>query len=60
MKSKMLKPYKGFIIEKTWKERHDGNKYDIIYTAYTEDGSGVFDGAKTLQELRKKIDVYVK
>lgn len=60
MESKLLKPYKGFTIEKSWEEWLDGTKHDIVYTAYTEDGNGVFDAAKTLSELKKRIDVYVK
>lgn len=60
MESKLLKPYKGFMIEKSWEEYPDGSKHDIIYTAYTKDESGVFDAAKTLQELKKKIDIYVR
>ena len=60
MESKLLKPYKGFTIEKSWKERPDGTKHDIVYTAYTEDGNGVFDAAKTLSELKKKINEYVR
>ena len=60
MESKLLKPYKGFTIEKSWKECPDGSKHDIVYTAYMEDGNGVFDAAKTLSELKKKINEYVK
>ena len=60
MESKLLKPYKGFTIEKSWKKWSDGSKHDIVYTAYTEDGNGMFDSAKTLSELKKKIDVYIK
>ena len=60
MKSKLLKSYKGFMIEKSWTECPDGTKHDIVYTAYTEDGNGVFDAAKTLSELKKVIDGYVR
>lgn len=60
MESKLLKPYRGFKIEKSWTEYSDGTKHDIVYTAYTEDGNGVFDAAKTLSELKKRIDKYVK
>lgn len=60
MESKVLKPYKGFMIEKSWEEWPDGSKHDIVYTAYTEDGNGMFDSAKTLPELKKKIDKYIK
>ena len=57
-KDKLLKPYKGFMIEKSWDEWKDGSKHDIVYTAYVDDGDGVYDGAKTLPELKKKIDRY--
>ena len=60
MESKTLKPYKGFTIEKSWDEWPDGTKHDIVYTAYTEHGNSVFDAAKTLSELKKKIDKYVR
>ena len=60
MESKLLKSYKGFTIEKSWEEWPDGSKHDIVYTAYTEDGNGMLDSAKTLSELKKKIDEYVK
>lgn len=59
MESKLLKPYKGFIIEKSWEEWPDGTKHDIVYTAYIEEGA-LFDAAKTLPELKKKIDKYIK
>lgn len=60
-KTKVLKPYKGFIIEKTWETKADGTikKDTIIYTAYTKDG-GVFDGKSNLAELKKEIDKYTK
>ena len=60
MESKLLKPYKGFTIEKSWEEYPDGTKHDIVYTAYTEGGNGVFDADRTLPDLKKKIDVYVR
>ena len=61
MKVKCLKPYKGFNIEKSYEEKADGTikKDTIIYTAYTDNGYGLFDAAKTLSELKKKIDDYV-
>ena len=60
MESKLLKPYKGFAIEKSWEEWPDGSKHDIVYTTYTKDGNGVFDAAKKLSELKKKINEYVR
>lgn len=59
MESKLLKPYKGFIIEKSW-DKLKGVKINIIYTAYTGDGKGVYDVAKTLSELKRRIDDYFK
>jgi hypothetical protein len=61
MKVKLLKPYKGFEIEKSYELKADGTikKDTIVYTAYSEDG-GLFDAAKTLPELKKKIDAYLK
>ena len=61
MESKMLKPYKGMEIEKSYDLKADGTikKDSIVFTAYdTEDN--LFDGAKTLSELKKKIDEYSK
>ena len=62
MTSKSLKPYKGFEIEKSYEEKPDGTikKDTIIYTAYPADSYGVFVAAKTLSELKKKIDNYLK
>ena len=60
MESKLLKSYKGFTIEKSWEEWPDGTKYDILYTAYQGDGSGVFDAAKTLSELKTRINEYIR
>ena len=62
MESKALQPYKGYTIEKSY-ELHaitgKIKKDTIIYTAYTEDG-GIFDGSRTLIELKRKIDEYIK
>ena len=62
MESKTLKPYKGYIIEKSY-ELHAVTKRikkdSVIYTAYSKDG-GIFDGAETLAELKKSIDNYTK
>lgn len=62
MTVKSLKPYKGFEIEKSYEEKTDGTikKDTIIYTAYPVDSYGVFDAAKTLSELKKKIDNCLK
>ena len=62
MESKVLKPYKGFTIEKSWETKADGTiKQDsIIYTAYTEDGNGVYDAKQNLVELKKEINRYSK
>ena len=60
MEVKRLKPYKSFIIEKSWNIGKDGKQVDVVYTAYTEDADGVFTGAKTLAELKQKIDEYLR
>ena len=59
MESKMLKPYKGMEIEKSYDLKADGTikKDSIVFTAYDTEGN-LFDGAKTLSELKKKIDEY--
>lgn len=61
MEVKLLKPYKGFEIEKSYETKADGTikKDTIIYMAFDEDG-GIYDAAKALSELKKKIDVYLK
>ena len=61
MESKLLKPYKGFSIEKSWETKADGTikKDSVLYTAFTENGD-VYDGDKSLANLKKKIDSYVK
>lgn len=61
MTTKSLKPYKGFEIEKSYETKADGTikKDTIAYMAYTSDGD-IFDGARTLSELKKKIDFYLK
>ena len=55
MESKMLKPYKGMEIEKSYDLKADGTikKDSIVFTAYDTEGN-LFDGAKTLSELKKK------
>lgn len=63
MQVTLLKPYKGFQIEKSYEEKTDGtiNKDTIVYTAYADDeDNALFDAAKTLSELKKKIDIYTK
>ena len=61
MESKMLKSYKGMEIEKSYDLKADGTikKDSIVFTAYHTEGN-LFDGAKTLSELKKKIDEYSK
>ena len=60
MQVKLLKPYKGFEIEKSYETNKDGTirKDTIVYTAYAEVDGGLYDGAKTLAELKRKIDIY--
>lgn len=63
MTVKSLRPYKGYVIEKSYEEKADGTirKDTIIYTAYSDDeDNALFDAAKTLSELKKKIDIYTK
>ena len=63
MTIKLLKPYKGFEIEKSYEEKADGTikKDTITYIAYADDeDNALFDAAKTLSELKKKIDIYTK
>lgn len=61
MESKMLKSYKGMEIEKSYDLKADGTikKDSIVFTAYDTE-CNLFDGAKTLSELKKKIDEYSK
>ena len=61
MENKMFKPYKGMEIEKSYDLKADGTikKDSIVFTAYDTEGN-LFDGAKTLSELKKKIDEYSK
>ncbi len=57
----LLKPYKGFQIEKSWLEDMRGHimKGTIVYTAYDEEGDGLFNAAKNLNELKRMIREYV-
>ena len=59
MKYKLLKPYKGFTIEKSYKLKPDGtiDKTSICYDAYDEDGD-YFNGSKNLTDLKKSISNY--
>lgn len=61
MESRLLKPYKGFDIEKSWDTKADGTikKDTVLYTAFTSDGD-LYDAKKTLTELKKEIAGYVK
>lgn len=40
MESKLLRPYNGFTIEKSWELKSDGtiDKNTVIYSAYDKDG----------------------
>lgn len=62
MNAKLLKPYKGFEIEKTWEENVDGTikKDTILYTAFTEGDLHLYDASKKLADLKKKIDTYIE
>ena len=62
IESKVLEPYKGFVIEKSWETKANGTirKDTVLYTAYTEDGNGVYDTKSNLAELKKEIDDYNK
>lgn len=63
MEVKLLKPYKRFEIEKSYELKADGTirKNTIVYTAFGDDeDNALFDAAKTLLELKKKIDAYWK
>ena len=57
MESKMLKPYKGMSIEKSYELNADKTikKNSIVYTAYDCDDN-LFDASKTLSQLKIKID----
>lgn len=61
MEVRSLKPYRGFDIEKSYITNADGTikKDSIIYTAYPIGSYGVFDAAKTLSELKKKISYHI-
>lgn len=62
MTVKLLKPYRGFEIEKSYETNKDGTirKDTIVYIAYAIEDGGLYDGAKILAELKKKIDNYLK
>lgn len=57
LETKELKPYKGFMIEKSYDKNKTIVKDSIIYTAYDKDGD-IFDASKTLWKLKNKIDIY--
>ena len=61
MECKLLKPYKGFTIEKSYKLKADGtiDKTTINYDAYDTEGD-YFNGNKNLAQLKKSIDNYTK
>ena len=62
MEERSLKDYKGFQILKTWDLEMNGYERfvqaNVLYMAYDKDDN-IFDSAKTLKELKKKIDNYV-
>lgn len=61
MECKLLRPYRGFKIEKSWETLTDGTirKDTIIYAAYTID-EDLFDTDETLKSLKRKIDRYAE
>lgn len=61
MECRELKPYRGFDIEKSYSRNGKGKiiKGSIVYTAYDSEDGGLYDGAKTLPEIKKKIDIYL-
>lgn len=61
MECKLLKPYKGFTIEKSYNLKADGtiDKTSVNYDAYDTEGD-YFNGNKNLAELKKSIDNYTK
>ena len=61
MECKLLKPYKGFTIEKSYGLKPDGtiDKTSVCYDAYDTEGD-YFNGNKNLTELKKSIDNYTK
>ena len=60
MESKLLKTYKGMIIEKSYEINMNGSMDmdTVVYCAFTKDG-GLFDAKKYLSELKKEIDRYM-
>lgn len=52
MNERLLKDYRGFTILKTW------DSETVTYLAYDKD-ENIFNGAKTLQLLKKSIDNYL-
>ena len=61
MECKLLKPYKGFTIEKSYELKPYGtiDKTSVCYDAYDTEGD-YFNGNKNLTELKKSIDNYTK
>lgn len=60
LETKELKPYKGFMIEKSYDKKNKTIVKDsIIYTAYDKDGD-IFDASKNLWKLKNKIDIYMQ
>ncbi len=50
-----LTPYKGILIEKSWKEDENGNRYEIMYIGHTQEDEFIACG-ETLLNLKKEID----
>ena len=60
LETKELKPYKGFMIEKSYELKNKTIVKDsIIYTAYDKDGD-IFDASKTIRKIKNKIDIYMQ
>lgn len=59
-KEKILKPYKGFTIEKDFEVNNKGKtvKDTTFYSAYDKDGD-FFNRCSTLNDLKQSIDLYI-
>ena len=56
LEGKILKPYAGFVIEKSWEVMGNGkiDKESIIYTAYTKGADGETDGVADVDKILEK------